>query len=340
MTDPFKTTKGSLGVAGAGYIGKKVCVTGAAGLIGSYVVKLLVEAGAEVRAVCHRRPPNEFTKLAASILYLENGDEGLMSAEEARYAVQDCDIVMGCAGITGGVNLPKLDPVSYVGPATAMVINTLQACVEEKVQRFGYLSSTTVYAPSESPVREEDADNGKPLYPLYRGIGMSKRFLERLCRYYHETTGLGVSVIRPAGAYGRFDNFDEGTSHVMPGMIARALALKPGEKFEVWGDGEDVRDFIHAQDVARCMLLATALDDKAVPFNCASGHGVTTRELAENVLIAVGSDAEISFRPDKPSALRTRLVDVTDARENLGFEASISLADGLSDTVAWRKENS
>jgi len=334
MTDPFRTK----GVPG--YEGKKVCVTGATGLIGSYVVKLLVESGAEVRAVWHKRPPNEFTKLAQSVFTTDQNDCGLMSYDETRYVVQGCDIVMGCAGITGGVNLPSLDPVSYVGPATAMVINTLQACVEEKVQRFGYLSSTTVYPPSEDPVLEEDADSGKPYYPLYRGIGMSKRFLERLCRYYHETTGLGVSVIRPSGAYGRFDNFSEKTSHVVPGMISRALALGDGKEFEVWGDGEDVRDFIHAQDVARCMLIATAKIDHATPYNCASGQGITTRELAENVLIAVGSDAEIKLRPDKPSALKKRLVGTTRAERVLGFKTEISLADGLSDTVAWRRENS
>lgn len=313
--------------------GKKVAVTGATGLIGSYGVKLLKESGAYVRAVCGpHRPANEFANLADKIAFHDLGNP--QSAEKAVYGM---DAVFGGAGITGGVNLPKLDPVSYVGPASAMVINTLHACFTAKVPLFGYLSSTTVYAPSENPVVEDDTMKSDAFYPLYRGIGVSKRFLEKLCLYYHETTGVGVSVIRPAGAYGRFDNFDEKTSHVLPGMVQRALRTKDEPTFEVWGDGGDVRDFIHAQDVARCLLLSMANVPNADPLNCASGVGVTTTQLAQTILDAVGSKAKITYRTDKPSALRVRLVDVTKAEKLAGFKAEISLSDGIRDVVNWRK---
>jgi GDP-L-fucose synthase len=327
MKDPFPTS----GIPY--YKDKRVVVTGASGLIGSYAVKLLKESGATVYASLHVRPPNEFTAMANKV-----GEWDFRDPKQVSHAVTSADVVIGCAGITGGVNLPKLDPVSYVGPATAMIINTLHACFEEKVPRFGYLSSTTVYAPSESPVKEDDVLHSDKLYPLYRGIGHSKRFCEKLCAYYHDTTGIGVGVVRPAGAYGRFDNFDEKSSHVLPGMVNRAFNLKQGEAFEVWGDGEDVRDFIHAQDVARCLLLATALKADADPINVASGTGISTARLAQTVLNAVNSDAKLTFRPDKPSALKSRLVDVSKAERLLGFTAEISLAEGISDVVAWRRE--
>jgi len=313
------------------YKDKLVCVTGATGLIGSYVVKLLSESGASIRAIGHERFYQEFTPS----IDCARTNRNLLNPVQAREAVHGAEIVIGCAGITGGVNLPKLDPVSYVGPATVIAINTLHACVEEGVKRFGYLSSTTVYAPSDGPVREEDVQHDDKLYPLYRGIGHSKRFLEKLCAYYHETTGIGVGIVRPSGAYGRFDNFDEKTSHVLPGMIDRALHAE--DTFEVWGDGQDTRDFIHAQDVARCLLLATAMLPDADPVNAASGLGVTTAALAQTVLNAVGSDAKIVFAPSKPSALKTRLVDVSKAKKLLGFTAKISLEDGIRDTVEWRK---
>lgn len=325
LRDPFPTD----GVRF--YSGKKVAVTGASGLIGSYVVKLLKESGAHVRAVIHSRPPTDFARLADQVLFSD-----LSMPEFAKTAVSGMEIVIGCAGITGGVNLPKLDPVSYVGPATAMVINTLQACHELKVNRFGYLSSTTVYAPSERALNEDDPEVTGVPYHLYRGICHSKRFLEKLCSYYTETTGLGTSVVRPAGAYGRFDNFDEASSHVLPGMVNRALQ-RPSS-FELWGDGGDVRDFIHAQDVARCLLMATADKPDAMPFNVASGAGITTLGLARAVLAAVGTpDTPIKTQPDKPSALRVRLVNVDRAAMLLGFRPQISLEDGISDVVAWRR---
>lgn len=325
MNDPFPTQ----GIPF--YKNKRVVVTGASGLIGSYAVKLLKESGARVAAVIHKRAPNEFTVLADMIQGADLADPAA-----ARVIAGGADIVLGCAGITGGVNLPKLDPVSYVGPATALVINTLHACFENKVERFGYLSSTTVYAPSEQPVKEADVLRPDELYPLYRGIGHSKRFCEKLCAYYRETTGIGVGIIRPAGAYGRFDNFDENSSHVLPGMLARAMRREP--TFEVWGDGHDIRDFIHAQDVARCLLLATAAAPDAEPFNAASGWGITTADLAHMVLDVVGSKAKAVFSPYKPSALRSRLVDASKAKTELGFEAQIGLRAGIEDVFAWRRK--
>jgi GDP-L-fucose synthase len=315
------------------FTAKKVAVTGASGLIGSYAVKLLSEAGAVVKAVVHSRPQNMFTKMAQEIVFSD-----LMNAEDSalRHVFKGYSVVVSCAGITGGVALPKKDPVSYVGPASVIAMNTLHAAYQAGVERIGWLSSTTVYPPLSRPALEEDSRHPDALFPLYRGIGESKRFLEKLFAYYHETTGIGAAVIRPSGAYGRFDNFDEGTSHVLPGMVTRALRREGGQPFEVWGDGEDVRDFIHAQDVARCLLLAISKDTTARPFNAASGIGVTTKTLARVVLDAVGDPAtEISTSPDKPTALRKRLVDTRRAQEELGFEAQISLAEGVRDVVEW-----
>lgn len=325
MTDPFPTA-----TYVPFYKGRRVAVTGATGLIGSYVVKLLKESGAYVRAIFHHRPHNEFTALADD---LKPAD--LMHPVEAANALWGCDTVMSCAGITGGIGIVKVDPISYVGPATVIMANTLHAAMEAKVERFGFLSSTTVYPATDQPVVEEDVEKGPP-YKLYWGIGESKRFLEKLCRYYTEKTGIDTAIVRPSGAYGRFDNFDERTSHVVPGMINRALRSEK-DTFEVWGDGGDTRDFIHAQDVAMGLLLATVMGSECGPFNIASGKGVTTMELAKTVLDATGSTAKIITDPSKPTALRTRLVDITKAKALLGFEPSISLEAGIRDTIAWRR---
>jgi GDP-L-fucose synthase len=329
MNDPFPTPGIDF------YKGKTVCVTGATGLIGSYAVKLLAESGAFTRVICHSRKPNEFSGWGEHQLGLYD----LMDPEQVLPAVHDCEIVVNCAGITGGIGIVKHDPISYVGPATVLAANVIHACHLEKVERMGFLSSTTVYAAQDHPVVESPQVYLEEPYKLYWGIGWSKRFLEKLCLYYHERVGLKVAVVRPSGAYGRFDNFDESTSHVIPGMVNRSLALESGQPFKIWGDGQDVRDFIHAQDVARGFLLAIAKVDNADPINLASGKPITTMDLAEEVLDAVESDAEIVCDIGKPTALRARRVNVGKARQVLGFEAQISLEDGLLDTVAWRRAN-
>ena len=324
IPDPFPTEGVDF------YRGRRVVVTGATGLIGSYVVKLLKESGAWVRAIVYRREPNEFTKLADEIRAHD-----LSGAYEVDRAVRDSGIVLSCAVITGGIGIVATDPLSYVGPATAITINTLHAAAQAGCARFGYLSSTTVYPASEKPVVEGDELAGKP-YSLYRGIGESKRFLEKLCSYYHEKAAIACAVVRPSGAYGRFDSFHEGTSHVIPGMVNRALRTLAHEPFEVWGDGEDVRDFVHAQDVAMGLLLAVKTVSDASQFNIASGVGITTRVLAEHVLHAVGRESRIVTNPQKPSALKVRLVSIEKARTLLGYRPTISLEAGLRDVVNWR----
>lgn len=335
IKDPFPLTSSR----GLEYlIARRVAVTGASGLIGSYVVKFLRELGAEVRAIIHDRPPNEFTKMANEIVQVDlSCGVGVHGAAANSKIFEGCSVVASCAGITGGVNLPSHDPVSYVGPASVIAMNTLHAAHLARVERIGWLSSTTVYPPLDRPATEDDSRLPDALYPLYRGIGESKRFLEKLFAYYHETAGIGAAVVRPSGAYGRFDNFDERTSHVLPGMVTRALKLEPGQLFDVWGDGEDVRDFIHAQDVARCLLLAISKDVTARPYNVASGLGVTTKMLARAVLNAVGSVTDIRTQPNMPTALRRRLVDVSRAKEELGFVAQIPLARGVQDVVDYRR---
>jgi len=306
--------------------GKKVVVTGATGLIGSYAIKLLRECDtAQLVAHSYAKVANEFTEG----LELYHGD--LMDPQYAGAMVHDMDVCVNCAGITGGIGLAHSNPIDYVGPATVLACNVIHACYQNKV-RLGFLSSTTVYAPQDQPVEESDLLR-EPPFPLYAGIGYSKRFLEQLCRYYHEKVGLEVAIVRPSGAFGRYDNFDEKTSHVLPGMVNRALREK--EVFEVWGDGNDVRDLVHAEDIARGFLLAIALAPNADPINLASGKGITTLDLARTILRAVGSDAEIVTNPNKPVALKSRLVNIRKANRLLGYVPQISLERGIQDTVDW-----
>jgi len=313
------------------YRNKHVTVLGATGLNGSYTVLELKKLGAHVRAVIHYRPSNEFTKMADEIAYAD-----LTNIYEARKAVRGSEIVMNCAGITGGVGLAINDPTSFVGPNAVLGAQILEACYREKVERVGHLSSTVVYPPSDKPVSEKDLDFGVEPYSLYFGIGWMKRFLEKLCQYYYEKVGLKIGIIRPSGSYGRYDNFDEKTSHVLPAFINRALREK--ERFVVWGNGKDVRDIVHASDVARGLLLAVMIHPYADPINIASGRPVTTLELAKMVLDAVGSKATIETDETKPVALPIRMVDIKLAKSLLGYVPQVKLEDGIKDTVEWYRK--
>jgi GDP-L-fucose synthase len=331
--------------------GLRVVVTGATGLIGSHVVSLLQDVDADVIMACRlssslrsHQPLPEYD--TADLLRYND-------AFELLHRVEPVDVVLSCAGITGGVGLTQTDPISYVTLATTIALNTLHAAQAAGVALFGFLSSTTVYAPGVYPVDEtypgfavRPADmppNYTEPYSLYAGIGYAKRFLEQTCAYVSDRTKTKCAIVRPSGAYGRYDNFDEATSHVIPGMIRRALRLYSDEPFVIWGDGQDVRDVVHAQDVALGLLLATAATGQghvppAEPFNIASGRAVTTREFAAAVLTACGHpDVGVICDPSKPTALKTRRVSIVKAQRALGYDPQIELDAGLRDVVSFLK---
>lgn len=314
------------------YDGRLVAVTGGTGLNGSYVIKELVEAGARVRAVTHQRPANEFTNLAQ-----ERVKADLLDGASTRKAVRGAEIVFHAGGVTGGVPLAVKDPGALVAPNAIISSQIIDACAKESVERLGFISSTVVYPPSSKPVTEDMAWSGEP-YDLYFGIAWVKRFAEKLCKFYYDKCGLKVAIVRPSGAYGRYDNFDEKTSHVLPAFIMRALS--GADPFVIWGDGKDVRDFVHASDLAHGFVLAVEKHPTCDPINIASGKPCTTRELAEITLRQVKSKSKIVCDASKPTALPVRKIDITKARRLLGYEPRVSLEAGLADTIQWLKGRS
>jgi GDP-L-fucose synthase len=309
------------------YSGRIVTVTGGTGLVGSYFVKELSRRGAKVRAVVHGRPPNEFTRMASEMVKAD-----LSTQEGARKAVRKSEIVIHAAGITGGVPLAVSDPGALVAPNAVLISQVIHACAKEGVERLGFISSTTVYPPLDRPVKEEDAWSGEP-YSMYYGIGWVKRYAEKICKYYSSAYKTKIAIVRPSGAYGRFDTFDESTGHVLPSFILRAE--KAGNSFKVWGDGGDTRDFVHSSDLTNGTLLAVEKHAVCDPINLASGEPTTTKELAETVLELMGKKARLEFDTSKPIALRSRTVDISKAKREIGYEPQVKLRDGIEDMISW-----
>jgi len=309
-----------------------VAVTGSTGLNGSYLVKALVEAGAKVRAITHVRPANEYTKLAS-----ETVSADLMDARQASEAVRGAEVVMHGAGITGGAPLAISEPGAMVAPNAVINSQVIHACAKERVSRLGFISSIVVYPALSEPMREDQAWSGEP-YELYYGLAWVKRFSEKLCKFYHDNTSLKVAIIRPSGSYGRFDNFDEGTSHALPAIMKRALSGK--DPLKVWGDGLDVRDYVHASDIANGLLLSVVKYLVCDPVNIASGEAITTKDLAQTMLDILGSKARLEFDASKPTALRERRVDISKAKRVLSYLPKVSLREGLADTMGWYRGQS
>ena len=156
---------------------------------------------------------------------------------------------------------------------------------------------------------------------------------ELQCEAYEKQNGEGkCSIVRPANVYGPYDNFDTANAMVVPSLIRKA---DENEKLYVWGDGSQIRDFIHAKDVARGMLFA--VENKITqPINLGSGDGVSIKEVAETV--ANFFKKEIIWDKDKPAGDPVRLFDMTRAK-GLGFSLEVDIKTGIEDTIKWYLEN-
>ena len=165
------------------------------------------------------------------------------------------DIVFNLAGVKGSPAMANERPASFLVPTITFSYNMMEAARREGVERYLYTSSIGVYAPAEY-FREDDVWKTFPS-PHDRFAGWAKRMGELQAEAYKIEYGWDkISIVRPANVYGPYDNFDPANAMVIPSLIYRAL---DGEApLTVWGDGTPIRDFIHARDVARGMMLMVA----------------------------------------------------------------------------------
>ncbi len=298
-------------------------VTGGTGMIGRELVSLLHAAGAAVRVVSMDDPaglPKGVEAIKAS----------LMSYEACRAACAGMEQVFHVAGIKVGAGITKTRPASIFVPNLLMNTNVMEAARESGVKRFLFTSSVGVYPPAEV-FFEDDMWKGFPS-PNDRFAGWAKRMGEMQVEAYATEYGWKeIAIVRPANVYGRYDNFDPKNAMVVPALIRRIVE---GENpLSVWGDGSEVRDFIHATDVARGMMIAMEHADGR-PVNLGSGTGISIKDLVRAICGAVPHPPEVVWDISKKAGDRIRVMDISRAR-SIGYEPSISFTDGIRDTVEW-----
>lgn len=303
---------------------KYVVVAGGTGMIGRELCSLLLDAGARVRAVSLDVPQD-----LPSALEFERADLSELSACEA--ALNGADAVFNLVGVKGSPAVTSTRPASFFTAITMCNTNLLEAARRAGADRYLYTSSIGVYAPA--PRFEEDSVWDTFPSPHDRIPGWAKRMGELQCEAYRIEYGWEeISIVRPANVYGRYDNFDGENAMVIPSLIKRALDAK--EDLTVWGDGSAVRDFIHAHDVARGMIQAVERG-YSKPVNLGSGAGVSIRELVEAIVTATKRPLNICWDTSKPTGDPLRLMDVARAKQDLAFETTISIEEGVADTVEW-----
>ena len=296
--------------------GKDVVVTGGAGFLGKPTVRMLSELGATVRVP--RSAEHDLTDPAA-----------------CREALEGANVVVHLAANVGGIGFNRRNPGPLARDNLAMGLNVFEACRELGVGKLVAACSVCAY-PKHTPVpfREDDLWNGYP-EESNAPYGLAKKMLIVLSDAYRRQYGLDSCVPVIANLYGPDDNFDLEDSHVIAAMVHKYVAAADRGEAEVvlWGTGEPSREFLYVDDAARAMILAAEHADSSQPFNVGTGVETKIRDLAELVAEAAGFNGETTWDTSRPDGQPVRYLDVSKARERIGFEAQVPLAEGLRRTV-------
>jgi len=285
---------------------KNILVTGANGMIGRQLVKLLKFKGGNVRA----------TDLP----------DDLRDRDVCQRVCEGQDIVFHLAGIKGSPVRCMKSPASFSVPMIQFNANMVEAAYNADVDWFLYTSSVGVYHPAEVFVEDDVWKTFPSENDWY--AGWAKRIGEMNVQAYMKQHDWNkCSIVRPANVYGPYDNFGE-WSMVIPSLIKKA---HENDVLSVWGDGTPIRDFIYSEDIARGMLHM--VENKVTePVNLGSGTGVTIKEIAN--IVADYFDKEIVWDKDKPMGDSKRLMSMRRAHE-LEFVPKVKLKEGIEKTIEW-----
>ncbi len=306
------------------FSGKSVLVTGGTGMIGRQVVDILCNAGAIVRIV-------SLDKLTADDR-AEHFFGDLTNFEFCKEITKGMEFVCHVAGVAASVQVSEKKLASHFVPMLMMNTNTLEACRLNSVKKVLYTSSVGAYAHAEV---FKESDYRLDSIPMDFG-GWAKRMAEAQIYAYGVQYGLeNFSVVRPSNVYGPGGDFHPENSLVIPSLMYRIFHnVRP---LIVWGDGTAVRDFVYSRDVAEGIILAQYYGTKGSFINLGSGKPCSIKELLETLKTFI--DFEYAFDPSKPKGAKTRLMDISLARNMVQYNPSTSLASGLKKTWEWFVNN-
>jgi GDP-L-fucose synthase len=296
----------------------KVLVTGKSGLIGSNLVKRLKDDGYDVIGTS-----------------TEDGD--LRDENYCLDITKDVDVVFHCAANTSGAAVMGSSPLVHVTPNIIMNANLMESSYKNDVKKFIFMSSSTVYSYTGKEPNKEDEFIYGDIYESYFAVGWMKRYTENLCELYskHLNPNMECIVVRPSNIYGPGDKYDE-RSHVLPATIVKIVERQ--NPLVVWGNGEEVRDFIYIEDfVDACMEIMDKVHKYDI-FNVGSGVGISVNEILNYCQVIEDYMVEPVYDKSKPSMIPIRLLDVSKIKETIGWESKTSIVDGLEKTIKWYKE--
>lgn len=305
--------------------GRRVLLTGGAGFLGERVRERLEAAGASDVFV-PRRAQYDLTDPDAVARAYDDGRP---------------DTVVHLAAEVGGIGANRDNPGRFFYANMAMGLHLIEEARRRGTEKFVQVGTVCSY-PKHTPVpfTEDELWNGFP-EETNAPYGVAKKALLVMLRGYREQYGLKSAYLMPVNLYGPRDNFDLESSHVIPALIRKCEEARVAGRDEVvcWGTGSASREFLYVDDCADAIVAAAERYDGPEPINVGAAREITIRELTETIARLTGFEGTLAWDTSKPDGQPRRKLDVSRARELLGFTASTDFEDGLRRTIEWYREH-
>jgi len=302
---------------------KRIMLTGGAGFLGSFVAEKLKARGCK----------DIFTPLE------QEYDLTKAAAIEAAFKASKPDIVIHLAAKVGGIGANRENPGSFFYDNLMMGAQLMEQARLNKVEKFVALGTICAY-PKFAPVpfKEEDLWNGYP-EETNAPYGLAKKMLLVQSQAYRQQYGFNSIFLLPVNLYGPRDNFNPGSSHVIPALIKKCVeAIKTNAKeITVWGTGKATREFLYVEDCAEAIVLATEKYNSPEPVNIGAGFEISIKDLVLLIAELTGFKGKISWDRTKPDGQPRRMLDTSRAEKEFGFKAKVRFSEGLDSSVLWFK---
>ena len=299
-----------------------VLVAGATGLVGSAIVKAFESKG-------------------HSVIGINRSVVDLMDANATEDFISEAKptLIVDAAAKVGGIGANNSFPVEFLVNNLTIQANLMRAAHKAGVPNFVFLGSSCIYPRDcAQPIKEEYLMTGRleatnSAYAIAKIAG-----IELINSYRKEYETRWISLM-PTNLYGPGDNFDLATSHVLPAFIRRFIeeTESGASKITLWGSGTPQREFLHVDDLAQAVIIATEKYDSSLHLNIGSGEDLTIKELASKVAAASGFTGKIEWDNSKPDGTIKKVLDVSRIKA-LGWNPTISLDQGIASTIAWYRE--
>ena len=316
-----------------------ILIVGGSGFVGTNILKRIDHSKYSVRAT--RNKSKKYFK-NNKIKYFRGNLKNLKFCEKITNSI---DIVVMCAAVSSGAMIIQNNPMFHVNDNIVMNLNILKASAKNKVKKFIFLSSNTVYPVGNKSMIEKDMNYD--LFSKYFNVGWMKIFSEKLCEMYKDK--MIINIIRPANLYGPHDKFDPIRSKVVPALIRKFHISKKNKKVEIWGSGNAKRELMHVDDLSDAihffMKKLYSKDKKFIklisekPYiNIGTGKDMKIRDYANIVKELINKDAKIFYNRKYPDGTPRKLLDISKMR-TFGWKPKIRLKDGIINTYKWALKN-